>query len=379
MKFNTMDIERLQKGIAGLQKIAMTAQEKAAVRSRLLTYVHAKSVHHNAAVVSPYRFVYFIRQTSFITVMLFLLVLTGAGSVLASKGSLPGDVLYPVKIGIREPIQGIFAVSPVEKIQWESFKAEQRLEEAQILALSGRLDEKKRHEIEDNFERTVRAVELLDTSMATSTSAEQFDGGMDARVEFEATMQAHGALMETLGRDLDDVQKKEMNALGDTVRRNIVGAAQKRNESVNLYFGRVSGEVQSTSTDAKKNSKNVSQKEQEVEKLIQENKKKVQTKATTSFRATSTPSSSVRNELLERAQKTFEQADRSLQEAKENSASGKEKEAYKALLDSRKSAREADISVEHGYSLQQYKEREDKKNTREKDDDRDSRDDRNDD
>ena len=58
--------------------------------------------------------------------------------VLAEQ-SLPGDILYLVKTNITEPLRGQLALSPYDKIQWETSRVERRVAEARLLASEGKL------------------------------------------------------------------------------------------------------------------------------------------------------------------------------------------------------------------------------------------------
>jgi len=63
----------------------------------------------------------------------------GGGASIAAQGSLPGDALYPVKVGINEKVAGAFKFSDEARAAWDSNLAGVRLDEAAKLALENKL------------------------------------------------------------------------------------------------------------------------------------------------------------------------------------------------------------------------------------------------
>lgn len=66
---------------------------------------------------------------------IFLLVLVPV----MAENALPGETLYPVKVRFNEELRGALASSPYQKIEWETELLERRVNEANLLADSGRL------------------------------------------------------------------------------------------------------------------------------------------------------------------------------------------------------------------------------------------------
>ena len=56
-----------------------------------------------------------------------------------AENALPGEALYPVKVGFNEEVKGALSSSPYQKVEWETERLERRLAEAQLLADAGRL------------------------------------------------------------------------------------------------------------------------------------------------------------------------------------------------------------------------------------------------
>lgn len=53
--------------------------------------------------------------------------------------TVPGDMLYPVKVKINEEVRSTLARTPYEKVEWEAQRIERRISEARVLAKAGLL------------------------------------------------------------------------------------------------------------------------------------------------------------------------------------------------------------------------------------------------
>ncbi|MBI4134525.1 MAG: hypothetical protein HY471_00235 [Candidatus Sungbacteria bacterium] len=85
-------------------------------------------------------------------IAVFIAMALAGGTSAAAEKALPGDILYPVKVGINEEVRAAFAVSAEAKTDWESRRAERRLEEAAKLIEGKRLDSETAANVETRFE-----------------------------------------------------------------------------------------------------------------------------------------------------------------------------------------------------------------------------------
>ena len=56
-----------------------------------------------------------------------------------AERSVPGDVLYPIKIQVNEEVRGSMNLDPYAKVAWETTRLERRITEARQLAKAGKL------------------------------------------------------------------------------------------------------------------------------------------------------------------------------------------------------------------------------------------------
>ena len=136
---------KLKTGIVEIRKIAMNALEK---EHALKNILHS-TVSPLSPVPSPWGFHSFTiliqknRLLSYVVASCLILVLGGTGAVYASLDSLPGNILYPLKVNIIESVYSTFTFSLEGKAEYESGLATMRLIEAETLADRGELDAEK--------------------------------------------------------------------------------------------------------------------------------------------------------------------------------------------------------------------------------------------
>lgn len=145
-----MDDKELQKLFAPAKKIVLSAEEKSQRRAVLYSFMQLRP----AQVVLARSQGFFNRLIRPVPALASILILSlaGGGVAAASEQSLPGDALYPIKIHINEEVRAALAVSTEAKASWEVRRSERRLEEAEKLAVAGKLGPAVRADLERQFE-----------------------------------------------------------------------------------------------------------------------------------------------------------------------------------------------------------------------------------
>ncbi len=106
---------------------------------------------------------FFLRPMSVLAGIMGLVLLGGSTS-LASQNALPGDVLYPVKVGVTEKIVEAIQFTPDAQAEYAAELAERRLDEAAKLAERGDIAESVEEELTERFdEHASRARVALET------------------------------------------------------------------------------------------------------------------------------------------------------------------------------------------------------------------------
>lgn len=191
----------LEKGIEQVKKIKMTAAEKSVVLGHILD-------SSKKTVPSPwtlYSFKVWIEQNRSMTicsVIALILIVSSTNIAFAAKGSLPGDLLYPIKTQVIEPIEGTLAITPTAKAKFNVSIADTRLQEAEVLAAQGRLDSAKEQQIEASFNvhtsllsSELDTIQKADASISDAIRA-SFQADMNSRADVIDTLAIHGAIAQ---------------------------------------------------------------------------------------------------------------------------------------------------------------------------------------
>lgn len=110
----------------------MSANEKDAMRNTLSVFMHSHPP--KAPIPSPswmHAHAHIAGRFAFATLGVFLLVTVPV--VYASGKSLPGDMLYPVKVSVVEPTSEFLAFKPEERVQRIVEHSEQRVKETALV------------------------------------------------------------------------------------------------------------------------------------------------------------------------------------------------------------------------------------------------------
>lgn len=129
--------------------IKLSAPERTALRERLVTYMEyhpladgaaSTPVHETTPSLSSEPFFTFRPSPFYIRNLLGVLTLfLVIGVPVVAEYSVPGDVLYPVKVQFNEEVRGSLARNPYDKVVWETERLERRIAEARVLAKEGKL------------------------------------------------------------------------------------------------------------------------------------------------------------------------------------------------------------------------------------------------
>lgn len=195
----------------------LSKEAKARIRAALQSHMHvypARLPSRTRAVVSPYT--HFLKAPAFALILVFIL---GGGTAFASSKSIPGDILYPVKVSLVEPVQEILAVSSESKARFNVERVDIRLKEAERIVVFSDDDETKREvrqeALEEEFDvALVRAQASLDI-----LSEKKPEVAEKVAEEFKNTLAYHRENLQELhekknrraresGRSLDSLVQK---------------------------------------------------------------------------------------------------------------------------------------------------------------------------
>lgn len=183
-------------------KLQMTTAEKQAIRARVM---NAVGVQASPIFIqkTPY-FGWFVGPRAFAPALALLLVV-GVSSASAAQGSLPGDLLYPVKISITEQVETALAVGLEAKAQIHADLATRRLEEAQSLAVLGKLDAASAETLEANFNAHAEVAEVLSAQIEPENPA----AATEIKTKLATAVTTQGAILIQLGDESSNEATKQ--------------------------------------------------------------------------------------------------------------------------------------------------------------------------
>ncbi|KKR43107.1 MAG: Ran-binding protein [Parcubacteria group bacterium GW2011_GWF1_40_6] len=329
-----MKDEKLKIGIKEIKEIKMTALEK----ERILKSVIHSPVSYEQPIKSPWTIfslfsVIHKNRLVYYGFVFSLAVVLGGGAVFASGNSLPGNVFYPLKVSIVEPIHSAFTFSPKKKAQYESNLATKRMIEAETLKSQGKLDKAKEERL---------SLLLEDHTKAFNKAIEGNDDDDDAITNFQAGLNAHARVLELMNERDDKSEKQEKNnKVSDTAR----AGADKIKDTLK----------EREDNNKEKNEDKNEERKKHVREIIDGTVRELDNH-------TSVDVSPDRQTIIDNTHKTLEEANRYLKEADEEDEKGDAKEAYFRLLDSESSAKEAGIFLKSGLKFKDREKEEEKRN-----------------
>lgn len=127
--------------------------------------------------------------------VLMIALAVGGGTTYAAEGSVPGDLLYPVKLEVNESIKSGVALSNRSEAALQARLAEERLKEAEILAAEGRLT------VEAANELSARVKNHYEEAEARNQAAEangDYESSATTRASLEGTFRTYADVLNQL-------------------------------------------------------------------------------------------------------------------------------------------------------------------------------------
>lgn len=196
MKFNDI--------VKPLQSIRLSNNEKAYIRASLKdtmrTCVPVRVGLWQSLILWSRQYKHYqLNYHSMPILIILALVLGGGGISLAAEGTIPGDILYPVKVNITEPVRGFVAFSDEAKVSWNTERVSRRLNEAEELAAKKGLSAETLSTIQERFKDHANDAQSRIKNVA-STNPEK---AVELSSDLEITIKAHARILDSIGISLD--------------------------------------------------------------------------------------------------------------------------------------------------------------------------------
>ncbi|MBI3634200.1 MAG: hypothetical protein HY228_01110 [Candidatus Yonathbacteria bacterium] len=203
MNITLKQIKKIARGVR------LSAEEKSGMREELFQYMKANPVRNPIhprhplmkrydRIPSPFSLISKFRNKSIMPLLIILGLLMGGSASFAAESTIPGDILFPVKVHINEKVRGVVAVTPQAKAEWELHLVERRLDEIEKLATRGTASSDAKYIAQSNLEKyTARVKERI-------SNFENEDDDEDALLttdKLTKILRAHEAILATIDAD----------------------------------------------------------------------------------------------------------------------------------------------------------------------------------
>lgn len=176
--------------------------ERAEMRRRLAVHMERHPLVEKVVAEAPvslfeqamHFFVAGILPRTVAVACVFLLV--GTSVTFAANLSVPGDMLYALKVGVIEEVRSTFAVTAEAKAAWEYSRALRRLREAEVLADRRELTEEAGQRLRHQFTNHVR---LAGEHVQKTSAAEAISS------EVEVQLRTHEEILQRIGMKPEEV------------------------------------------------------------------------------------------------------------------------------------------------------------------------------
>lgn len=126
------------------------------VSSTPITNIYEKNLNkHSYAELS---FLSIIKQKHMPLILAVIILFSGGTTSILAQNSLPGDLLYPIKINVNEKVESLVTLSAKSDAEVSLKQAERRLKEAETLSSLGKLNPKTNEQIKNNFSNEVNSL-----------------------------------------------------------------------------------------------------------------------------------------------------------------------------------------------------------------------------
>ena len=227
-----------------LKSIRMTDQEKSGIRMRLIDLTKANATHapqriqktYTKPQKSPWGAWHFVPQFRFASVRVvgaavLILLITSTGVSFAAEQTLPGDLLYPVKINVNEEVRGALIVSHEGKMDWEKERVVRRVVETETLLKTNKFTPERKVEAE------IALKNQMDTfaAAAAETSAKDPSAVIAATAELEPALKVHQEVIASIAANPDTtVTPTETAGILDTVAAGITTTSQQETVAIEV-------------------------------------------------------------------------------------------------------------------------------------------------
>jgi hypothetical protein len=179
----------LERQLKNLSSISLSERDKDISREALKAFIATHPA--SRPIASPFMF-----AMRYSMAFVLLLVIAGGGVSYAAEGSIPGNLLYSVKIKVNEPARVAFTRDPQARANLEVELVERRLTDFAKASVLNEVDQETTDLVVESLnDRLANAHEDI---LALQTSGEGETDAHEASVDLYVTLSAHTEVLERL-------------------------------------------------------------------------------------------------------------------------------------------------------------------------------------
>jgi hypothetical protein len=181
------------------KQVKLEREQKDSIRGAVLDFMKENPLEKKPSI--------FIFRPIYASALAVLIIVIAGGFVsIQADSSLPGDTLYPVKIGFNEKVLQVLAFSQKARTDLNIELAERRFQEIEQLAVEGKITDNNQQEINKNLNEKVKDVAQ---SIDELNKEKNFDSADKIASTFEASVKAHSLVLEKIGKTKQENDKSK--------------------------------------------------------------------------------------------------------------------------------------------------------------------------
>lgn len=202
-------ISELKKLKKSARSVQLNTEEKSSLKKNVVAFMNANPLstvrientrrHISHAHGQTFLFSFLNRKYMFATLAVVLVLMLSGGVSYAAEGTVPGNVLYPIK-QVNEQVRSALAISDEDQAKWDAERAERRLEEASTLALAGKLDAKTEVSISNRLQEHLNETETRIQKLETEG---KLDDAAELNARLKTALALHGNILNQLNLNGD--------------------------------------------------------------------------------------------------------------------------------------------------------------------------------
>jgi hypothetical protein len=337
-----MSEQKFKKGIEDIKKIGLTGAEKFQIKSNLDFYIETNtpSLPVKSSWLSSISHVHIsMYSTAFALVLVFV---TGWGTYSNAENSLPGDVLYPIKVRVIEPIKYTTAIGEVAKANLEVANLDQRLREAEMLEVQGKLTDAISNDLQNRISTHSDAFNKIVQDLSSQNKIEE---DSDLKIDFESRINAHGRVIDSItnSENAINISKIKRVISKKSSEDKINSAIPVMASAKAVMFSMEAVPSVSSSTEVSTTTDDVfGKRKKDTEEIIKAARKNIEKSKKTL---------KINKKILDDAEVLVNDAQKSLEDAEKQNRNGDREGARQFLIDSRVRVKEANSSIEISQDL----------------------------